>query len=203
MEEPSSGSNATSYLRLAAPEITASSSSEAIAATYPTARITGLDASSGMLERARSKPVAERADFVLGDATDPAAAGIEGPFDGVLMAYGIRNVPEADRCLQNVFDLLAPGGVICFHEYSVADSRRSQLVWNAVTCGVIIPFGFVTSPSSNIYWYLRRSVLDFDGVSGFIQRLRSTGFTNVRAEPMSGWQNGILHSFVAERPGLD
>jgi ubiquinone/menaquinone biosynthesis C-methylase UbiE len=177
-------------------------STDALARAYPNATITGLDASQGMLSIAQSKGYGSaRTSFILGDATDPAAAGVpQGAFDGILMAYGIRNVPEPDRCLQNVLSLLKPGGVICFHEYSVADSRISQAVWNAVTCAVVIPLGLVTTPKSPIYRYLRRSVLAFDGVRAFEARLRRAGFVDVRTMPMDGWQRGVVHSFLARRP---
>ena len=176
-------------------------STEAIATVYPDADITGLDASEGMLDVARKKDIAERVRFLSGDAMDPAATmGAEGPYDGILMAYGIRNMPDADVCLSNLYELLAPGGVICFHEYSVRDSLKSRALWNAVTFGLIIPGGLMTAGSAKIYRYLWRSVLDFDGVTAFEDRLRRAGFEEVRTYPMDGWQRGILHSFVARRP---
>jgi ubiquinone/menaquinone biosynthesis C-methylase UbiE len=177
-------------------------STQAIADVYPRAEIVGLDASEGMLEVARRKTIARRVAFVLGDAMDPAAsAGVSGPFDGVLMAYGIRNVPDADACLARILDLLAPAGVACFHEYSVSDSRVSRAVWNAVTLGIIVPGGVLTSGSSSIYRYLRRSVLDFDGVGAFEERLRRAAFADVRTLPMDGWQRNIVHSFLGRKPG--
>jgi ubiquinone/menaquinone biosynthesis C-methylase UbiE len=176
-------------------------STEAIANVYPDAVITALDASQGMLEVARNKPIAERVRFLSGDAMDPGATmGAEGPYDGILMAYGIRNMPDPDLCLSNLLELLAPGGAICFHEYSVRESLRSRALWNAVTFGLVIPGGLMTAGSTKIYRYLRRSVLDFDGVSAFEERLRRAGFEHVRTYPMDGWQRGILHSFVATRP---
>lgn len=175
-------------------------STEAVVNRYPDADVVGLDASAGMLERAKKKRALERVRFVLGDAMDPAAAGAEGPFDGILMAYGIRNVPDADVCLSRLRDLLAPGGVICFHEYSVAESLWTRTVWNAVAFGIIIPTGFLAGGSPDIYRYLRRSVLGFDSVSAFEARLVRAGFEGVHTEAMDGWQRGIVHSFLARRP---
>ncbi|MFW5875683.1 MAG: class I SAM-dependent methyltransferase [Myxococcota bacterium] len=174
-------------------------STEALHRVHPAARIVGLDASAGMLERARHKPFGPNVSFVLGDAMDPAAAGADGPFDGILMAYGIRNVPDADLCLTRLHALLAPGGRLAIHEYSVAGSSMARAVWNAVTLGVIIPGGLLTSGSTAIYRYLRRSVLEFDGVRAFEARLRRAGFEDVRTEPMDGWQRGIVHTFLARR----
>jgi ubiquinone/menaquinone biosynthesis C-methylase UbiE len=178
-------------------------STAALLAEYPGARITAADASSGMLDVARRRLPPDRVRLVRADAMRPREYGIEGPFDGVLMAYGIRNMPDADLCLAGVLDILRPGGRVCFHEYSVADSARARAIWHAVSLGVIVPGGLVTSGTTRIYRYLRRSVLDFDGVRAFEQRLCRAGFTDVRTEPMDGWQRGVVHSFLARRPEAD
>lgn len=177
-------------------------STQAVADTYPDAEIVAVDGSQAMLSAARRKPLSARVDFLHGDAMDPArSAGIQGPFDGIMMAYGIRNVTDPDLCLERLFELLAPGGVLCMHEYSVADSTKSRVIWNAVTLGMIIPLGLITATKSPIYRYLRRSVLEFDGVRALERRLTTKGFTDVHTEPMRGWQRGIVHTFLARRPG--
>lgn len=175
-------------------------STRALLAVYPSATIVGLDASAGMLSVARRKVVSRRVRFLEGDAMDPRSAGVEDDFDGIFMAYGIRNMSDPDTCLGRIRELLAPGGVACFHEYSVADSRLARAVWNLVTLGVIIPAGGLLSGTVGIYRYLRRSVLEFDGVRTFEERLRRAGFSEVHTEPMDGWQNGIVHSFLCTRP---
>ncbi len=180
-------------------------STSALLRTYPdAASITGLDASSGMLSFAASKVIAKNGrpaiDFVLGDATDPGATGLTGPYDGILMAYGIRNVPDADRSLANIKDLLAPGATVCFHEYSVADSKFAKVVWDTVCLSVIAPMGAAFTGNLRMWGYLRSSVHRFDGVSSFEARLRRHGFVGVETLPMDGWQRGIVHSFIARRP---
>jgi ubiquinone/menaquinone biosynthesis C-methylase UbiE len=175
-------------------------STEALVERFPRARITALDASAGMLQLARAKRGLARVAFVHGDAMDPAASGIAGPFDGIFMAYGIRNMPDADLCLRRICDLLAPGAVACFHEYSVADSRLAQAVWRAVSTLIVVPLGQVVAGSGDIFRYLRRSVLEFDGVTAFNERLRRAGFTDVGTTTMDGWQRGIVHPFIARRP---
>lgn len=175
-------------------------STEALVSVHPRARIEGLDASAGMLRAAKLKPVLRGISFLHGDATDPRAHGAAGTYEAILMAYGIRNVPDPDRCLSNLLALLSPGGTICFHEYSVADSRRATLLWDAVAWGIIIPGGVLTAPRSPIYRYLHRSVRHFDGVRAFEARLRRAGFVGVETLPMDGWQRGVLHTFRARRP---
>ena len=175
-------------------------STRALADALPRAEIVAVDASRGMLERAQAKGFPDSVRFVHGDAMNLLGAKIEGSFDGILVAYGIRNVSDIDACLGDLLTCLRPGGRICFHEYSVADSARGRWVWRIVTSALIVPAGLLTSGSAELYRYLRRSVLSFDGADAFQRRLRVAGFVNVRVEPMDGWQRGIVHSFVAERP---
>lgn len=175
-------------------------STEALRKVYPHAEMDALDGSEGMLAVASRKDRLRDVTFFQGDAMNPEAAGIKPGYDGILMAYGIRNMSDPDACLERLMALLKPGGRICFHEYSVRDSRRAVWTWKLVTSAIIIPSGKLTNPGSDIYAYLRRSVLEFDGVSAFEKRLARHGFIDVRTLPMDGWQRGIVHSFVATRP---
>lgn len=171
----------------------------ALRRVHPEARITGLDASAGMLRAAAAKPQLRDVRWIHGDAMDPAAAGASGPYDAILVAYGIRNVPDPDRCLQRLRQLLRPGGTLCVHEYSVSGSRWSRCVWQMVTLGVVIPLGTVVTGASTIFRYLRRSVLEFDSPPQLEARVRAAGFTDVRILPMDGWQRGIVHSILGRR----
>ena len=175
-------------------------STAALVRTYPSADVVAVDASAEMLAVARAKPELAAVRFARGDAMDPAAAGASGPFDGVLMAYGIRNVPDPDVCLGRICAALAPGGAACFHEYSLDGSRRARAIWRAVSTGVIIPLGAAATGSGELFRYLRESVLEFDGARAFEDRLRRAGFDRVVTEGMDGWQRGIVHSFLARRP---
>ena len=172
----------------------------ALRAVYPRATLVGLDVAADMLQVARARSELAGVTLLHGDATDPRGAGVAGTFDGILMAYGIRNVAAPDTCLAAVRELLAPGAPVCFHEYSVAGSRWSRVVWRAVTTLIVTPLARIVAGDASLFSYLRRSVLAFDSVATFERRLRAAGFTAVRTLPMGGWQRGIVHSFLAQRP---
>ena len=174
-------------------------STAALRGCYPDAEITALDISAGMLATARKKPELRGVRFLDGDAMEIERAGGGGPYDGVLMAYGIRNVPDPDLCLRRLREHLKPGARAVFHEYSVADSLLSQAIWNTVAAGIIVPLGSALTGSGELFRYLRRSVNEFDSLPRFELRLRDAGFANVRVEPMPGWRRGIVHSVIAER----
>jgi ubiquinone/menaquinone biosynthesis methyltransferase len=172
-------------------------STEAIVACYPDAEVTGLDLSAGMLAVARQKPALRHVRFVQGDAMDLAASGVSGPYDAVLMAYGIRNVPDPDLCLARLREQLSPGGRIAFHEYLVRGSVVHSAIWNAVASAIIIPLGKLATGNAEIFRYLKESVNQFDGLPDFEARLRRAGFSAVSTEPMNGWQRGIVHTVLA------
>ena len=170
----------------------------------PAARVTGVDASSGMLEEARAKAWPAGVRFEHGLAQDLGRRrpewGLAEPVHGVLAAYLFRNVSERDEVLADVHELLRPGGVLVVQEYSVAESRLADLVWSLVCWLVVIPLSWVTARQTRLYRYLWRSVRDFDSVQFFVDRLYRAGFTDVEVRTAPGWQHGILHTFRARKP---
>lgn len=167
------------------------------------ARVLGLDASDGMLAQARLKEWPDGVHFghAVAGGLDVDAVG-RGAFDGVLTCYLFRNVPDADRdrALAEVYALLKPGGRLVVQEYSVAGNPAARRTWDAVCHGVIIPLGVLVDHNHDLYRYLWRSVVDFDTVDAFADRLLRAGFTDVARRTATGWQRGILHTFVARKP---
>jgi ubiquinone/menaquinone biosynthesis C-methylase UbiE len=172
-------------------------STEALRECYPDAQITAVDISTGMLATARRKRGLRDVRFIAGDAMELDECGADGPYDGVLMAYGIRNVTDPDECLLRLRARLKPGARAVFHEYSVAGSLKSRAIWNTIAAGVIVPLGTVVTGSGELFKYLRRSVNEFDSLPVFEQRLKRAGFDGVRLESMPGWRRGIVHSVIA------
>ncbi|QKW05033.1 class I SAM-dependent methyltransferase [Streptomyces sp. NA04227] len=169
-------------------------STRALLKAAPYAHITAVDASSGMLERALTKPWPARVRFLHLTAEELHTSG-QGPFDAVLAAYLFRNVTDPDAVLASVRALLLPGGRLAVHEYSLSGSRAHRTLWNAVCRGVIIPAGTLTG-DRDLYHHLRRSVLAFDTAPAFASRLTRAGFADVRTIPVAGWQTGIVHTFL-------
>ncbi|MFC8914915.1 methyltransferase domain-containing protein [Streptomyces sp. NPDC047821] len=169
-------------------------STRALLRAAPHARITAVDASGGMLRRARAKRWPPHVRFLHMTAEELAASG-EGPFDAVFAAYLIRNVTDPDRVLAAVRAVLRPGGRLAVHEYSLSGSAVHRALWTAVCRGVIVPAGTLSGDRA-LYRHLWRTVLAFDTAPDFTDRLRRAGFTGVCAVPVAGWQTGIVHTFL-------
>ena len=179
-------------------------STRAVADALPDARVLGLDASGGMLAQALAKPWPDRVEFAraTAGALDLDCLG-RGTWDGILAAYLFRNVPGAarDTAIAETFELLAPGGWLVVQEYSVAGRREARWRWHAVCWLGIIPLGLLLDRNFGLYRYLWGSVLDFDSVQRFGDRLAEAGYVDIAVHAGSGWQRGILHTIVARKPG--
>ena len=151
-------------------------STAALLAVAPQAEIVAFDASGEMLAQARAKTWPASVRFVHSRAEDLAQSDVHGPFDGILAAYLIRNLPDPDGQL------------------------RARAMWDLVAWTVIIPFGRFATGDATLYRYLWRSVNRFDGARRFRRRLRDAGFTAVHSETMTGWQRDVVHTFLATRP---
>jgi ubiquinone/menaquinone biosynthesis C-methylase UbiE len=178
-------------------------STAALLEAAPEAEITAVDASGEMLAQARRKQWPSRVRFVHGNAENLAMSGIVGQYDGILAAYLLRNLVHRDAALRQFHRLLRPGAPLAVHEYSVRDSLRSRVVWTTVCWGVIIPLGRIRAGSTDLYRYLWRSVLQFDGVDALTKRLAEAGFEDVRVQTVPGWQQHIVHTFLGRRPAAD
>ncbi|GAA4760978.1 class I SAM-dependent methyltransferase [Streptomyces sanyensis] len=174
-------------------------STEALLRAAPLASITGVDASAGMLERARRKVWPPNVCFVHTPVEAAEAAGVRGPYDAVFAAYLFRNVADPDAVLAQVRGLLRPGGRLVVHEYALSGRRVHRATWSAVMAGIVLPWGRLHG-DGRLYRHLWRSVVDFDTAAAFAERLRRAGFAGVRTRPQPGWQRGITHTFLATRP---
>ncbi|WP_411103908.1 class I SAM-dependent methyltransferase [Streptomyces sp. cmx-4-9] len=170
-------------------------STAALLSVAERARITGVDASRGMLDRAEAKVWPPGVRFVHASADRLDEAGVVGPFDAVFAAYLLRNVPDPDRTLAAVRAVMAPGARIAVHEYALSGKPVHRALWTAVCRSVVMPLGRAGG-DAGLYEHLWRSVLAFDTAGEFAARMRAAGFTDVRVLPLPGWQTGITHTFV-------
>ncbi|WP_202865158.1 methyltransferase domain-containing protein [Serinicoccus sediminis] len=176
-----------------------------VEAAGPQARIVGLDASAGMLAQALAKDWPPGVSFVHAPAQElpaVAAAEVDGPADGVLAAYLLRNVhaEQRDEVVAAIVDQVRPGGWVALQDYHVKGDRRAAFTWSAVCRLVVTPLAAITRGNPAIYAYLRRSVLDNDSTAELEGRLRRAGLTDLRRSTPRGWQRGILHTVLARRP---
>lgn len=168
----------------------------------PNGKIIGVDNSEEMLAIAHKKFSTEinsgKASFLLKDAMNLDFA--ENTFDAIFMGYGLRNMPDYEACIQGLYYILKPGGTLCIHDYSLADTWYAKPYWKILGYGFIIPISTLLTGSSTIFKYLIKSVLNFLTPNQVKELLEKNGFTEVKAQPLGGWRAPIQHTILAKKP---
>ena len=168
----------------------------------PNGKVIGIDNSEGMLEAAREKLLSKFGkDKVAFEQQDVMKLDFaDNSLDAIFMAYGIRNMPNFEKCVRNLNRILRPGGKICFHEYSISKSFASRFYWKFLGNFLIIPFAGLTTGSTKIFRYLIKSVETFLSPAEFTDLLMKTGFEKIQHASLGSWRKPILHSFIAQKP---
>ena len=168
----------------------------------PKGKVIGIDNSEGMLEAAREKLIPkfgkEKVTFVQQDVMNLDLA--DNSLDAIFRAYGIRNMPDFEKCVRSLNRVLKPGGKICFHEYAISKSFASKLYWKFLGYFLIIPFAGLTTGSTKIFHYLIKSVETFLSPNEFTDLLKTAGFENIKHTPLGSWRKPVLHTFIAQKP---
>ena len=150
-------------------------------------RVVGIDFASEMLRRGQAKirerALGERIRLVLGDATQVPLP--DASVDAATMAFGIRNVQEPEKALGEVHRVLRPGGRVAILEFGEPRPRLLRAVYLWYFRRVLPRIGRCVSGHSSAYTYLPSSVGTFFSPGAFCDLLRTGGFSEVRAVPLS------------------
>jgi demethylmenaquinone methyltransferase/2-methoxy-6-polyprenyl-1,4-benzoquinol methylase len=154
-------------------------------------KVTGLDFSERMLERARAKSSA--VEWVQGDAL--ALPFEDGSFDAATVGFGVRNLERLESGLAELRRVLRPGGRLGVLEITQPRGALAPFYRLWFERGVPL-VGRVVSGSS-AYTYLPASVRRFPGPEDLAGLLRAASFGEVRYRLFA---RGIvaLHLGVAE-----
>jgi demethylmenaquinone methyltransferase/2-methoxy-6-polyprenyl-1,4-benzoquinol methylase len=76
-------------------------------------------------EKIEAQGLAARISLEVGDAQ--ALPFADDTFDGVTIAFGIRNVPDRQRALAEMARVVRPGGRVCILELGEPDSALARL----------------------------------------------------------------------------
>jgi demethylmenaquinone methyltransferase/2-methoxy-6-polyprenyl-1,4-benzoquinol methylase len=166
-----------------------------VARAEPSAQVIGVDPSERMLAVAREK--VEKAG--LGARVTLSAGNAEQlsfesrSFDGLCIAFGIRNVPDRDRALREMARVTKLGGRVAILELSEPRGLLGPLARFHVH--TVVPWLGALLSGAKEYHYLQRSIAAFPPAEEFAERMRLAGLAVLSVVPLTF---GVCHLYVAE-----
>jgi demethylmenaquinone methyltransferase/2-methoxy-6-polyprenyl-1,4-benzoquinol methylase len=152
----------------------------AVAAARAGGRVTGLDFSEPMLERARRK--APGLEWVRGDLM--ALPFDDAAFDAATVGFGVRNVEDLERAVRELRRVLRPGGRLGILE--ITRPRGPLALFYRVWFDGVVPLIGKLLPGGSAYTYLPASVRRFPGPEDLARVMGDAGFADVRFRLLAG-----------------
>jgi demethylmenaquinone methyltransferase/2-methoxy-6-polyprenyl-1,4-benzoquinol methylase len=162
------------------------------------ARVVGVDFAGAMLalglRKVREAGEAGNIALVRGDAmrlpVETASA------DAVTISFGIRNVQQPDVACREMARVLRPGGRLAILEFGVPRIPGVSRLYLWYFKQVLPRIGRMISGHTAAYSYLPASVGTFPPPDEFMTILRHSGFSDVRAVPLT---LGIVYLYVGRK----
>lgn len=100
-------------------------------------------------------------------------------FDIVTMSYGIRNMPEREKALREMYRVLKPGGALCILEFSTPPNPLMHAGYNVYLRWGIPAWGKIVTGDASGFVYLAKSIKAFPNQEQFAYMLKEAGFSRV------------------------
>jgi demethylmenaquinone methyltransferase/2-methoxy-6-polyprenyl-1,4-benzoquinol methylase len=150
------------------------------------AELVGLDFCRPMLDiaAAKSKERGLTIPFVEGDALNLPFS--DQSFDGVSIAFGLRNLASLEEGLRELLRILRPDGTVAVLEFSRPQAPILRTLFRLYFTKLLPFFGGLVSGSKSAYQYLPDSVARFPDQSSLAEMMRGIGFTEVTFQNLTG-----------------
>ena len=150
------------------------------------ARVVGTDFCRPMLELARRKAsrLNRPVPFIEGDALHLPFP--DDSFEGVTIAFGLRNLSSFEGGLKELLRVAKPGGIVAVLEFSKPTVPGFRALFRLYFHKVLPLLGGFVSGSKSAYEYLPDSVTRFPDQEQLALLMRTLGFENVDYSNLTG-----------------
>lgn len=166
----------------------------------PNGKVVGLDFSKNMLSIAEDKKKKLKLDhltLVHGDAMELPFP--DQTFDYVTIGFGLRNVPDYMRVLQELYRVVKPGGKVVCLETSQPELFGFKQLYFLYFRFIMPLFGKVFAKSYEEYSWLHESTKNFPDKQTLKQMFLQAGFSDVKIKSYSGGVAAMHMAFKTER----
>lgn len=150
-------------------------------------KITGIDISEAMLEIGRKKVAEERLGTkieLIGGDSETINFG-DHSFDGVMVAFGVRNFENLEKGLSEMLRVMKPGAKLVILEFSqpVVPGVKQVYQWYMHSLAPVVASWF--RQNKKAYQYLNKSAKAFPDRERFVNILSNVGFSDTHFKPLS------------------
>ncbi|PON44864.1 Methyltransferase [Parasponia andersonii] len=162
-------------------------------------KVTGLDFSEEQLsvaasrQQLRSKPCYKNIEWVEGDALDLPFP--DGYFDAITVGYGLRNVVDKRKALQEMYRVLKAGSRVSILDFNKSTKPVTTLIQEWMIDSVVVPVA-TSYGLEEEYRYLKSSIREFLTGKELEKLALEVGFSKGRHYEIGG---GLMGNLVATR----
>ena len=147
-----------------------------------------IDINEQMLAAGRKRKVMnkfqERLNWLAGDAQDIPLA--DNSVDRVIIAFGLRNVPDRMKALNQIVRILKPGGRFCCLEFSHVKNPILSSVYDGWSFNILPKLGQLVAGEAQPYQYLVESIRRFPSEAELCSMMADTGMAQIKVRSLSG-----------------
>ena len=154
---------------------------------HPT-EVIGIDISQGMIDVGIEKIKKMKQDDIitlqLGDSENLPFE--DNYFDGLTVAFGVRNFENLEKGLAEMLRVIRSGGKVVILEFSKPKKFPVKQGYAVISKYIIPFFGKLISKDDKAYAYLPESIAAFPEGESFTAILKKLGYTDVKSQLVSG-----------------
>ncbi|XP_070572308.1 2-methoxy-6-polyprenyl-1,4-benzoquinol methylase, mitochondrial-like [Ptychodera flava] len=133
--------------------------------------------------KARKGGYTQGLSWVIGDAQELPVE--DQSVDAYSIAFGIRNVTDVRKALQEAYRVLVPGGRYMCMEFAQVQNPIIKNLYDTYSLQVIPALGEIFAADWNAYQYLVESIRTFYNQEQFCMLMEEAGFKRVRYEDLN------------------
>lgn len=161
-------------------------------------KLVGADISEGMMDIGRQKVKRVRLEQIISFEKEDCLqlSYPENSFDAVTAAFGIRNFPDLDRGLKEIFRVLKPDGHLSIVELTAPVAFPMKQLFKVYSHTVLPIYGRLVSRDDSAYHYLTATIEAFPQGEQMVGILKKAGFSEARFERLTF---GICTMYLATK----
>lgn len=161
-------------------------------------KLIGADISEGMMDIGRQKVKRARLEQIISFEKEDCLqlSYPENSFDAVTAAFGIRNFPDLDRGLKEIFRVLKPDGHLSIVELTSPVAFPMKQLFKVYSHTVLPIYGRLVSRDDSAYRYLTATIEAFPQGERMVGILKKAGFSEARFERLTF---GICTMYLATK----